>query len=108
MGRAQLDERESTAKRESDECLALLALLGRHRGRDYLFGPPGRGGGVSERDLQKAKASEFRASAFGAGIAGFGLGAMLAEYFQPLAVVVILAGFAVHGWGMYRIHVRNR
>ena len=63
---------------------------------------------MSERDLQKAKASEFRASAFGAGIAGFGLGAMLAEYFQPLAVVVILAGFAVHGWGMYRIHVRNR
>ena len=62
MGRAQLDERESTAKRESDECLALLALLGRHRGRDYLFGPPGHGGGVSEVDLQTAKASEFRAS----------------------------------------------
>ncbi|MBL8124309.1 MAG: hypothetical protein JNJ39_09405 [Blastocatellia bacterium] len=103
-----MDERESTKNRESNGRLAILALLGRHFRCDYLFGPPVRGGGVSEVDLQKAKASEFRASAFGAGIAGFGLGVMLAEYFQPLAVVVILAGFAVHGWGMYRIHVRNR
>lgn len=102
------DERESTKKRDPDGRLALLALLGRHRRRGRLFGPPVRGGHVKKRDLQCAKPSEFRASALGAGIAGFGLGAMLAEYFQPLAVLLILAGFTVHGWGMYRIHVRNR
>ncbi len=104
----QLDDRESKKKRNPDGRLALLAVLGRHRRRGHLFGSPGRGGVVREHDLQKAKASEFRASAVGAGIAGFGLGVMFAEYFQPFAVLLVLAGFAVHGWGMYRIHVRNR
>jgi len=63
---------------------------------------------MSEGKLQRAKASEFRASALGAGIAGFGLGVLLAEYFQPFGVLITLAGLTVHGWGMYKIRVRNR
>ena len=60
------------------------------------------------RDLKRAKSSELRASAIGAGVAGFGIGVVAAEYFPPFGILAILAGFALHGWGMYRIYIRNR
>ncbi|MEW6035142.1 MAG: hypothetical protein AB1529_00885 [Candidatus Micrarchaeota archaeon] len=44
------------------------------------------------------------ASASGAGVLGFGLGALLATYFQSYALLIILIGLMMHAWGMYRKH----
>ena len=42
------------------------------------------------------------ASALGAGIIGFGLGAYLANYFAPNALWTIVIGIALHGVAMYK------
>jgi hypothetical protein len=42
------------------------------------------------------------ASALGAGIIGFGLGAYLANYFASNALWIIVIGIALHGVAMYK------
>lgn len=58
--------------------------------------------------LRKAKYIEWQASLFGASFIAFGLGALLASYFRPYALVIILIGIIMHSWGMYEIHQRNK
>ncbi|MFN3727541.1 MAG: hypothetical protein ACK4SZ_14695 [Allosphingosinicella sp.] len=48
------------------------------------------------------------ASSFGAGLLGFGLGAMAAPYIADLALYVVVTGALMHGWGMYDKHVTER
>ena len=48
------------------------------------------------------------ASSFGAGLLGFGLGAMSAPYIADLAPYVVVAGALMHGWGMYDKHATER
>lgn len=58
--------------------------------------------------LTKAKYSEWQASLWGACAIAFGLGVFLSSYFQQFAAVLILVGIIMHGWGMYKIHRRNK
>lgn len=48
------------------------------------------------------------ASSFGAGLLGFGLGAMAAPYIADLALYVVVTGALMHGWGMYDKHATER
>lgn len=48
------------------------------------------------------------ASSFGAGLLGFGLGAMAAAYIVDLSMLVVVAGALMHGWGMYDKHAIER
>ncbi|MBM3084990.1 hypothetical protein IMF23_16230 [Chelatococcus daeguensis] len=48
------------------------------------------------------------ASSFGAGLLGFGLGAMAASYIADLALYVVITGALMHGWGMYDKHATER
>ena len=47
-------------------------------------------------------------SSLGAGLLGFGLGAMLAPLVADLALFVLVAGALMHGWGMYDKHANER
>jgi hypothetical protein len=47
------------------------------------------------------------ASALGAGILGFGLGAKWGSVIMDYAVVVIIAGAVLHVWGMYVMQMRK-
>ena len=47
-------------------------------------------------------------SALGAGLIGFGLGALTASFVADLAVLVLIAGALMHGWGMYDKHAAER
>jgi hypothetical protein len=58
--------------------------------------------------LKSATLLEWEASLFGACFIAFGLGALLADVAQAYAPAVIAVGILVHGWGMYRVHRRNR
>ncbi|HYG84806.1 MAG TPA: hypothetical protein VD978_00955 [Azospirillum sp.] len=58
--------------------------------------------------LRSATFLEWEASLFGACFIAFGLGALLADAVQGLVIPLILVGIVIHGWGMYRIHRRNR
>lgn len=58
--------------------------------------------------LTKAKYVEWQASLWGACAIAFGLGSLLTNYFGQLAIVLILIGIVLHGWGMYKIHKRNQ
>ncbi len=60
-----------------------------------------------DRTLTKAKLEEL-ASTVGAGILGFGLGALLSNYIQQYAFGIILIGLIMHGWGMYTTHHQNK
>ena len=63
----------------------------------------------SEKQLNKAMYGEWQASLWGACIIAFGLGTLLYRYFpQTLVYIAILIGIALHSWGMYRIHSRNK
>ncbi|NJD78897.1 MAG: hypothetical protein FIB08_17695 [Candidatus Methanoperedens sp.] len=57
--------------------------------------------------LTEVKLAEL-ASTFGAGVLGFGLGALLADYFQQYALLIILLGLMMHGWGMYKTHLQSK
>lgn len=58
--------------------------------------------------LTKAGYAEWQASLWGACFIAFGFGALLYRFFpQVLLYVVMLAGIALHSWGMYKIHQRN-
>ncbi len=63
---------------------------------------------MPEEKVMKAKYSEWQASLWGACFIAFGLGVLLAQYGQRLAIVAILLGVGMHGWGMYKIHQRNK
>jgi hypothetical protein len=58
--------------------------------------------------LVQAKYVEWQASLWGACIIAFGLGVLLASYFQLLAMILILIGIPIHAWGMYKTHQRNK
>lgn len=58
--------------------------------------------------LTKAKYVEWQASLFGACFIAFGLGILFADLTRPFSWVIILIGIALHGWGMYKIHIRNK
>ncbi len=59
--------------------------------------------------LTKAKYVEWQATLLGACFIAFALGALFYQFFpQNILYLVILVGIVLHGWGMYRIHQRNR
>lgn len=43
-------------------------------------------------------------SAVGAGVLGVGLGALLGQWLGALAIPVLVAGLALHAWGMTDKH----
>jgi uncharacterized membrane protein HdeD (DUF308 family) len=61
-----------------------------------------------ENNLTKAKYGEWQASLFGACGIALGLGVLFAPYLESWALWLIIIGVIMHGWGMYRIHKRNR
>jgi hypothetical protein len=59
--------------------------------------------------LTKAEYIEWQASLWGACFIAFGLGVLLYRFFpEALIYIVILIGIAIHSWGMYKIHSRNK
>ena len=44
------------------------------------------------------------AGAIGAGVLGFGVGALLSEWTAPFAVLLVIVGVLLHGWGMLEKH----
>ncbi len=61
---------------------------------------------MSEK-LTKTKVAEI-ASTLGAGILGFGMGALLGDYIQQYSFWIILIGLIMHGWGMYKTHQNKK
>ena len=57
--------------------------------------------------LRRATLLELEASGLGAGMLGFGLGALFANSVELYAPWILLAGLIIHGWGMYSIHQPN-
>ncbi len=53
--------------------------------------------------LKQAKPSVLMAWMLSAGVTGFGLGALFADYI-PYAPWIALPGFIVHVWAMYKIY----
>ena len=49
------------------------------------------------------KRAELAGSA-GAGVLGVGLGALLAQWVGPFAVLLLVLGVLLHGWGMVETH----
>lgn len=62
----------------------------------------------NEGPLTQAKYSEWLASLFGACFVAYALGVWLNELFDSIAWVVLIAGVALHSWGMYDTYQRNR
>jgi hypothetical protein len=58
--------------------------------------------------IRRATLLELEASGLGAGMLGFGLGALFAKSVELYAPWILLAGLIIHGWGMYSIHQRNK
>ncbi len=78
-----------------------------------LLGDPHRTGNFHNTEINKnpmkdkiTKATylEQQASLFGACFVAFGLGVLFANYFQSIALMIILIGIILHSWGMYKIH----
>jgi hypothetical protein len=63
---------------------------------------------MNDENLTKAKYGEWLASLFGACGIAMGLGIYFANYLIVLAPWLILAGIALHGWGMYKIREHNK
>lgn len=59
------------------------------------------------RNNTRLKQAELMSS-LGAGLLGFGLGAMVAPFVADLALLVLVAGVLMHGWGMYNKHANER
>lgn len=53
--------------------------------------------------VSRKKRSEL-ASSTGAGVLGAGLGALLAEWVAAYALLLLLIGVLLHGWGMLEKH----
>jgi hypothetical protein len=62
----------------------------------------------SKEKLTKAKYGEWQASLFGACLMALGLGVYFANYIAKFTPIIILIGVILHGWGMYKIHKRNK
>lgn len=58
--------------------------------------------------LTKATYFEYEATVFGACGIALALGAVLAAYIRPFALILIVVGVILHAWGMYKIHQRNK
>lgn len=54
--------------------------------------------------LKKAKPIELEVWMWGAGVIGFGLGALLAGYIRQYAAVIAISGIILHGWAMFKIY----
>ena len=54
-------------------------------------------------DVSRQRRAELAGSA-GAGVLGAGLGALLAQWAAPFAVVLLVVGGLLHGWGMVEKH----
>jgi hypothetical protein len=63
--------------------------------------------GLEDDIALKIRQAEI-ASAFGAGVLGFGLGAVAAAQIGGLAWPAIFLGIAIHGWGMASKHGLER
>jgi hypothetical protein len=63
---------------------------------------------MDDKNLTKAKYSEWQASLFGACFVAFALGVLLAGFMRPFAMWILVVGIAIHSWGMYKIHQRNK
>lgn len=61
-----------------------------------------------EEKLTKAKYGEWQASLFGACFIAFALGALFSSSVQSFAYILLIVGVALHSWGMYKIHKRNK
>lgn len=59
-------------------------------------------------NLRKAKYNEWLGSLLGACLIALGLGSLFAESLKPIVWWLIVAGVLLHGWGMYKIHQRNK
>lgn len=62
----------------------------------------------SDEKLTKASYAEYQASLFGASGIAIALGILLVDYLRPFVYVLLIAGIALHSWGMYRTHQRNK
>jgi hypothetical protein len=54
-------------------------------------------------EASRQKRADLAGSA-GAGVLGAGLGALFAEWAAPFAVVLLVLGVLLHGWGMVEKH----
>jgi drug/metabolite transporter (DMT)-like permease len=54
---------------------------------------------MTRPDASRHKRAELAGSA-GAGVLGAGLGALFAQWAAPFAVVLLVLGVLLHGWGM--------
>lgn len=61
-----------------------------------------------DKKLTHATTMEWYASLFGACFVAFGLGLILASSLEAYTGWIILFGIGLHGWGMFKIHQRNR
>lgn len=60
-------------------------------------------------NLVVAKYGEWQASLWGACFIAFGLGVLLNQIFDGIWVwLIIIAGAALHAWGMQRTNKRNK
>lgn len=60
-------------------------------------------GGMGSALNSRLKRAEI-ASSFGAGVLGFGLGALASPYLAGMVAPVLLVGALLHGWGMFDKH----
>ncbi len=56
--------------------------------------------------LMKASPIELEVWMWGAGILGFGAGALIGGGLHEYAYLVVAVGAVLHGWAMYRIYFR--
>lgn len=63
---------------------------------------------MKDEKLTKASYGEYQASLFGACGIAMALGVFLADYLRSFALGLLFLGIAVHSWGMYRVHQRNK
>lgn len=58
---------------------------------------------ATDMATERRKRADLASSA-GAGLLGFGLGALVAESVATFATLIVLLGGALHGWGMVAKH----
>ena len=58
--------------------------------------------------MNKSSRLAQSASALGAGILGFGLGAKWGNIISSYAIIIIIIGAVFHSWGMYMTQMKNQ